>query len=659
MLRIDFETRSEIDLKSAGPWVYAEHESTEILCLAWKWDDRPVELWSEGIMNQWKTIDVPWTLRLALLGAEDLIEAHNVGFERAIYEKILVDRLGWPRINPKRFRCSAALASSYALPRALGDGGDALGLNVTKDAEGRRIMLKLCKPRKPSKNDKRKYFDDEEDFQKLFGYCQRDVESEKAISDNLEPLSPFELKVWRLEQKINARGVFCDLDAVRGALELIETLDRRAKKRTKEITKGKVSSPLQVGELRKWILSRGIPIPNLQRLTVEEFLKRDLPGDVRRVLDLRLSMSKSSTRKYKAMIDRASRDSRIRSLLLFNGAERTGRFSGTGIQIQNFPKGSLSSEMVEIAIEAIKERDLEWIEFLWSDPMSVFSSCLRGVLSAPPGKELIAADFSSIEARVLFWLAGQKDGLRMFREGADIYVNMAQAIFNAPASKIGPKKRDLGKRTVLGCGYQMGGPKFRETCRTQGGVIISEELSETAVRTYRERYPKVPELWSAIEKAAKATVGSGIETTVGKLGFERDNRFLYMKLPSGRRLCYYDPKIETVEVRSGDRVWDSDQLTYMGVNSQSKKWERLSSYGGKLTENATQATARDLLVFSMLNIEKAGFPIVLSIHDEIVSEIEEGSRSVEEFVEIMTRGPKWSKGIPIAAEGWRGKRFKK
>jgi DNA polymerase len=643
MLRIDFETRSEIDLKTRGAWVYAEHESTLVLCLAYQVDDAPVEICDP--MGPFSA--APWSLRAAIQGAGP-IEAHNVLFERAIYEKILVGRFDWPPIRPTRWKCSAALSRAFGLPGSLENAGKALGLADQKDPKGRRLMLKLCKAsgKAPSAPE----------LAGLYDYCQKDVLAERAVSAELGELSETELAVLRLEHKINTRGILVDLDAVEGALEIIARLDELAIQRTKEITGGAVDSPLQVAALASWINSRGVYVPNLQRETVETLaISLELPEDVREILGLRLSMSRSSTRKFRAMKDRTSRDGRVRSTLVYCGAERTGRFSGSGIQIQNFPRGSLKPDMVEIALDAIRARDLDLLRLLWADPMSVLSSCLRGCLVAAPGREFIAADFASIEARVLFWLAGDNRALDIIRNGRDLYVDMATAIFSAPANEIDKTRRDLGKRTVLGAGYGMGPDKFLATCKA-AGVELSPGLAERAIKTYRRRFSQVPKLWSIYEATARRVILSGraaqVRTPEYKpvpirfLMVDKPRRALAIELPSGRRLHYYDPEVEP-------------DLSYAGTDPKSHKWARIGTYGGKLVENVTQATARDILIESMLKLENAGFPIVASIHDEAVSEIDEGERTTEEFVEIMSRAPQWIGNCPIAASGWRGKRFQK
>jgi len=642
MLRIDFETRSAIDLKTSGAWVYSEHESTSILCLAYQINDNPVEICEP--MGPFSA--APWGLRAAIQGIEP-IEAHNVLFERAIYEKILVRRFNWPPIRPNRWKCSAALSRFFGLPGSLENAGRALGLGDQKDPKGRRLMLKLCKAggKDPSAPE----------LAGLYDYCQKDVLAERAVSETLGELSKTELSVLRLEHAINVRGILVDLDAVDGALDIIARLDELAIQRTREITGGAIDSPLQVKALLAWIQSRGIAAPDLTRGIVEELIAGELPDDVREILGLRLSMSRSSTRKFRAMKDRTSRDGRVRSTLVYCGAERTGRFSGSGIQIQNYPRGSLKPDMVEIALDAIRDRDLDLLRILWSDPMSVLSSCLRGCLVAAPGREFIAADFASIEARVLFWLAGDDRALGIIRGGRDLYVDMATAIFSAPPNEIDKTRRDLGKRTVLGAGYGMGPDKFLATCQA-AGVELSPGLAERAIKAYRRRFSKVPKLWSIYEQTARRVILSGRSAIarapeykpipVRFLMVDEPRRALAIELPSGRRLHYYDPEVEP-------------DLSYMGTDPKSHKWTRIGTYGGKLVENVTQATARDILIESMLRLENAGFPIVASIHDEVVSEIDEGERTVEELVEIMSQAPQWIGNCPIAASGWRGKRFQK
>lgn len=656
MIYIDFETRSEIDLRKCGAWNYSLHPSTEVHCMAYRLDNRPVKIWIPEFDNSYHN-QCPYDLKVWLFGKEgQRVEAHNAFFEYCIWDHIMVPRYRWPRIDSNRFRCSMAKALSYALPRSLEGATEALDSKYKKDPVGRRIMLKMCKPRKPTEHNKNKYHADPKDFELLYEYCKKDVMAEKALSESLKELPSKELKIWQMDQRINRRGVYCDIDAVKGALIVLTDLDKKAKKEILELTDGEIYSYGQIAAILDYCESNGFKLKSLDKDSVKKALKKELPFNVKRILEIRQSMSKSSTKKYQAMLNLACKDSRIRSTLVYHGAS-TGRWAGSGIQPQNYTKGKIKDpKEIKLAIECLKStytlKDPDQFYLYFDNPMSVLSSCLRAMLCAAPNHVLIGADYSSIEARVLLWLADDKRGLELFRNGADIYKDMAATIYNIAIEKVTKEQREMGKRAILGLGYQMGRPKFKKTCYDWGKQVVSNEFAQRVVDTYRDKYKKVVKLWSAMNRAAIICIKTGKTATCGKVKFKKGKRFLYCQLPSGRKLAYYNPKLEIGK-------YGKAQIKYWGVDSQSKKWNRQTTYGGKLVENMTQAVARDIMAHAMLRVEKKGYPIVLSVHDEIVSEVKKNFGSIEEFENLLCKLPQWAKGLPVAADGWKGKRFKK
>lgn len=650
MIYIDFETRSELDLKKVGAWLYSKHSSTEILCMAFRYENISVELWEPDLFDNTKN-DLPFSIGIFQGQKEKLIEAHNAYFERCIWENICIPRYDWPRVLPSQWRCSAAKAASCSLPRSLEGVGSALNLQSQKDKIGRRIMLKLSKPRKPTKHNKAKWHADQKDFDLLFDYCKKDVLAEKAVSDSLPELSPLELKVWQLDQKINMRGIYCDIEAVKGALKILEIQKQNSEKELQRITQGAIQTAGQIAQIKNYCELYGVQLKDLSKETVELTLEKDLPSNARKVLEIRQSQSKSSTKKYQAMLNRTDNDSRIRETILYHGAT-TGRWAGRGVQTQNYPKGKIKDQSdIDFAIELIKRKDVAAIEMCFGDVAETLKSCLRGMLCAAPGKTLIASDYKAIEARVLLWLANDQIGLNLFKNDIDIYVDMAATIYNTPISEITKDQREMGKRSILGLGYQMGIDRFIGVCWEWGGIKIGYKEAEKAVNEYRYKYMSVVKLWRALEEAAIYTVRTGRSTKCGKLIFEKSDRFLYCKLPSGRRIHYFDPKIENQNGYA--------KLTYMGTNSQTHKWDRIHTYGGKLVENATQAVARDLLAEAMLHIENIGYPIVLSVHDEVVCEVDKALGSIKTLNQLMCKLPPWAIGLPVKAVGWKGKRFRK
>jgi DNA polymerase len=663
-LTIDFETRSEIDLKKVGAWIYSIHPSTEVLCMAEKVANYPTKLLTPDdfyIHKFNKSVGSP-------LAEYFTIEAHNAGFEFAIWHNIMVPRYGWPKIPLERWYCSAAKAASHGLPRKLEDAARVMGLSVQKDMTGHRVMMKMNKPRSKWKKtgEGPKWFEDKEDLRTLYNYCVNDVDTEYALSSALGPLSADERKVWILDQTINKRGISCDLDLIHAALEMIALLEGDAKDEIFDLTDGEVTSPSQVAKILEYIHTNFgyYDLSDLQADTVKQFLEEDdgLDCSLKRILELRQLHSKASTKKYQAMLNRSDDKGRIRETLMYWGAH-TGRWAGMGIQPQNYIRPKFDRASVEnLIIPAIKAGYTDELELYFGSPMDALASSLRATLCAEDGKVLIGADYSAIEARVLLWLVGDEEALDLYRSGACIYSDMAARIYGKPITEIEnpSKERDMGKRAILGLGYQMGAPKFKKTCWDWAKVDVDLHFAKQVVKIYRNRYDKVVDFWYNVNDKSIETVkrkSSSLyhydhESFRNKnLSFNYLSPFLHCHLPSGRKLSYKDPSLYIGK-------YDNLSLRYMGVNSVTRKWNRIDTYGGKLTENIVQAIARDIMAEGMLRAEAAGYPIVLTVHDEVIAETTP-DKSVEEFVDLLTEVPEWAKGCPIDAEGWKGKRYRK
>lgn len=397
-----------------------------------------------------------------------------------------------------------------------------------------------------------------------------------------------------------------------------------------------------------------IPIEDLRKATVDSWIQNVDNPKLKRILEIRAQGGKSSTAKLEAIKNRVCPDDRVRDILVYHGAS-TGRWAGAGIQVQNFPRGvGYNSDKV---LECLLLDDLDVFEMMYPDVINAISAGLRGFIISEEGHDFVTADFAQIEARVVMMLAGCQRGIEDFRHGRDIYLALAQEIYKRPLTKKDKEERQLGKVGVLGCGFQMGAARFKEHAKNQAGLIISEELAEKTVKTYRETYPEVVKLWYAQERAAILSVKNpGRIFTEGPIKWKVQGNFLYCRLPSGRCLAYPDPAIKVIKTK-----WDTDKesLTFMAVNTITKQWDREHTYGGKLVENIVQATARDLMANGMLNTEKAGYKSVMTVHDEVISEVPEGFGSVEEFEKLLSTPPEWAKDYPIKAEGWRGKRYRK
>jgi DNA polymerase len=642
-IHIDFETRSGEQLKSSGVWRYSEHPSTSVLCMGYRIDDGPVRIWVPGESR-------PPEL-LAALASGKVVKAYNVSFEKSIWRNIMIREFGFPDIPNSQWSCVAAKCAAQALPRKLEDAAKALSLSQLKDEEGKRTMMKLSKPRKETKHNKALWHETNRDYQTLFSYCKQDVEVESLLDKEIRDLSADEFQIWQLDQTINERGIRVDMDLVDAALKIAGEYTTRLTAELPKLTNGEVSSGGEVERIMMWLNDNGVPMVDLTKDSVETILKDDkLPQNVRRVLEIRQELSKTSTKKYAAIKNAVCKDGRLRNLLMYHGAS-TGRWTGMTVQPQNFPRNELKD--TASAIKAAKSGSLWVFESAYPDVMTTLSFLLRSVFVATPGYTMHGGDYSAIEARVLFWLAGETAGLKVFESNQDIYVDLAKVIY--VSGEIDKAKRDLGKRGILGCGYGMGKKKFKETCENFG-LIIDEVMAERVVATYRDKYYPVVRFWYDQEAAAIKAVETGQVVKCGKIVWGKHGRFLYARLPSGRCLAYFDPRIVI-----GETPWKEkkSQLSYMAVNSVTRKWERERTYGGKIAENLTQAVARDLMAYSMKYAELMGYEGLLSVHDELITEILDSKSCRLDFEKVMTTKPEWADGLPIKAEVWSGERYSK
>ena len=691
-LTIDFETRSRVNLKKAGNYVYAADPSTEIMCQSFKVDDGEPHLWVPDYWAGVYTEGYKPQYIIELVDKADIIEPHNASFERWIWYYKLHLGLGWPDIPIEKLRCSAAKAAMHGLPRDLDRACQVMALSEQKDKEGHRIMMKMCKPRKPTKNNPSEWHEDPEDFRKLCMYCKQDVNAEYALSESLTDLPPRELELWRLDQKINDRGVPLDMEGARSMVSMCATQKERLKARIKDVTAGEVDSPSKVGDLLSWVNDRlGTPQPDpmagkiplsdgrgvrvdpeydapkcappsmdcLKADVIKGVLKTQIPDDVREALEARQAYAKTSTAKYDSMLVCADDDGRARGCHMFHGAG-TGRWTGLRVQFQNTPRGTLTLEQVQEIIELVKDDPdgaAIWLEAVHClDPMEVASSCLRGHVCAPDGYELVCADYSSIESRVRDWLAGEEWKLEMYRTGkADPYKLNAMVKFNIAYDMVTKKQRQSGKVIELAAGYQGWISAWKKACEAYGMAYDEEEGKDTLSK-WRKRHPRVVALWKGLEEACGyAVMHPGKVTEYRGIRFIRKGEWLYLRLPSGRLLYYAKPNC-TIEERYGKKQYVT---TYWHVNSETKRWEQTNTYGGKLTENVVQAISRDLLREGMFAVEDAGYPVVFHVHDELVAQVLEGQGSLEEFCELMCTLPEWAQGCPVGADGWRGKRYRK
>jgi|SRR5882672_403916 len=662
---IDFETRSQVDLPKVGVYKYVEHPTTDVWCMAWAFDFGPISLWRRG-----QTL--PKELQ-EHARAGGMFRAWNAAFERIVWNGILTYRQGWPPLPVEQTWCTQAQALTQGLPAALDKAAEALGINMRKDMDGRKLMLKMCRPRLVNVDGSVIWWDDETMQLRLGDYCMQDIATERAIGSRLRPMPDEERAIYLIDQKINERGMLLDHDLVHAALTVVGKAAARLDHDVRELTKGMVANTRKRNDLLKWLALHADlddDLDSIDKYTLVRLLKRDdLTDAVRAVLTIRQEASKSSTAKLAVMQRASNRDGRIRGVLRYYGARQTGRWAGHLLQPHNFPRGHLLPADLEATVEDVKAADrtldLTGIEALHGPPLDLIASLLRGCVIAARGKKLLVADWNAIEARILAWLASAKIVLHLFRTGSDPYKVMASHVYHKAVADIDDGERFLGKTLVLSCGYQCGWRNLQNRIAKEG-VVIDDYDAQLAIETYRATNPEITELWRAMDEAAKNAIenpGTVYQHRSG-LRFGVKGSVLYMKLPSGRFLAYLHPKIETVVVEGDDGPYEREQITFTGVNPITYQWCRMYTYGGKLTENATQALARDVLAAGILRVEAAGYPVVLHVHDEIVSEVGDGDlimgdKSLTEFIALLNVTPEWIGDCPLKVAGWSGPRYRK
>lgn len=668
-LTIDFETRSAAPLKKCGAAAYAAHPSTEVICLAVKSNDEPKPwIWfAPPFSSAEKYYDsdeiiCEAALRYAIATA-DIIEAHNAQFEYFIW-KYVMPRYGFKMFDTSKLRCSAAKAAMFGLPRDLAGACAALGVPQQKDIEGSKLMLRLCKPRAAHKDEKLADPDWEhklywhgtpEEFAREGRYCMQDVRAEESLSNALPDLPEYEQKVWQWDLEVNDRGIRIDVPSVESIVGCIDEHSAKLKRDFSRITG--LQSPTQRDATLQHLLALGVQMDGLTKDAVEHALATTENETAKEILSIRQSLSKSSTAKYQAFLNSVCPDSRVRGALMYHGAG-TGRWSGRLIQPQNFPRGAFSE--VDFCVDLFSHGDLEDVQLWFGDPMVAASTCLRGMIIPEDGMDFVCADYSSIEGRVLAWLAGETSALGVYRSGRDPYKVNASAIYSVAYEDVTKPQRQVGKVAELALGYQGSVGAFNQMAVNYGVRLPDDEVKKI-VESWREVHPETVRLWRELEFACTQAVTNPGSTFVYRTArfvvrTIHGTPFLAMRLPSGRCLWYCRPRMAPKTMPWGEQ---KAVVAFDGVDSKTRKWSIQYLYGGLLAENLTQATARDLLVNGMLNAEKHDYQIVMHVHDEAVAEVKEGRGSVGEFETLLCELPAWADGLPIKAEGWRGKRYKK
>ncbi len=645
-LAIDIETYSPIDLGKSGVYPYVEHPDFEILLFAYAFDNDPVKC-----VDIAQGEDLPEEVKNALTDTFIIKIAFNANFER-----VCIGQFFSVVLPIDQWECTMIRSAMLGLPLALGVVAKVLHLEQEKMSIGKALIRYFSMPCKPTKtNGERTRNLPKHDIEKwdLFkSYCIRDVEVESAIRKKITffQIPDQERQLYILDQTINDRGVCLDMQMVNNAIEMDGIYNSELTSKATDLTS--LDNPNSVSQLKQWISEElGEDVESLSKETIPELLKNTSNEDVIKVLQIRQEMAKTSVKKYEAMEKAVCKDGRVRGLLQFYGANRTGRWAGRLVQVQNLPQNHLYD--LDLARTLVRENDLDMVDLLFGNVPDTLSQLIRTAFVAKKGHTFVVADFSAIEARVIAWLAGEKWRLDVFNTHGKIYEASAAAMFNVPIEEVtkGSPLRQKGKVSELALGYQGGAGALTKMGALKMGLAEGE--LQPLVDAWRNANKAIVRFWNEVGKAAMEAVEN--KTTVSirhGIKFEYSHGVLFIHLPSGRRLSYLRPRID-------ENKFGSKALKYEGMNQTTKQWSIQDTYGGKLVENIVQAVARDCLAHSMINLEKEGYKIIMHVHDEVVIEIDQDSDCLDDVCIIMGQDIPWAKGLPLRADGYVTPYYKK
>jgi DNA polymerase len=672
---IDLETYSDIDIQEAGAYAYVESPEFEILLLSYAFDNEPVQIVDLACGET-----IPDRVINALLDDSIIKTAHNALFERLCLSKYLLCE-----IPPRAFRCTMVHAYTLGLPGKLGDAAKVLKLNNQKDSAGKLLINYFCSPCKPTKANGGRTRNlpehNPEKWQEFKSYNRQDVEAERDLDRVLSkyPLLPSEQRLWELDQKINDHGIKIDITLAEQAIRCDDLYHDKLEAEATQLSG--IANPNSPAQLKTWFEENGLLVDSLAKDNVKELLSQVDDVTIRRMLELRQELAKTSTKKYNAMIAAKCPDNFFRGLLQFYGANRTGRWAGRKVQVHNLPKNKLPD--LEYAREFVRTGDFEVLEILHDSVPAVLSQLIRtAFIPSSDDHRLVIADFSAIEARIAAWLAGEKWRLDVFNGDGKIYEASAAQAFRIPIEKMvkGTPEYNLyrpkGKVMELALGYQGADGALIVMGALEMG-LTEEELPEL-VRLWREASPEIVKTWYAIERAAIKAVKEKTAVTLTlpftRLIFSCESGIMFVRLPSGRRLAYIRPKVETNWVKprivkhkaTPDRpAWSEekpgywkDMLSYEGYDDK-HFWTRIPTYGGKLFENFDQGIARDCLAEALVRADKAGYTVAMHVHDELICDERKDFGSIKELIQIITEPIPWAPGLPLRADGFESKFYKK
>ncbi len=651
-LSIDLETYSSVDIKKAGLYKYVQSPDFEILLFAYSWDDSPVR-----ILDLKQGDVIPPEVCNALFNGWVTNHAYNAAFEWYCLSKYfglldnVVNALNWL----EQWRCTQIHALYLGYPAGLGKVGEAMGLpqDKRKMGVGGSLIRTFCVPCKPTKANGQRTrtlpHHEPEKWELFKQYCVGDVVAEMEILRRLSvfPVPDQEWRLWQLDQKINVRGIACDLDLVDGALAVDEQITSELM--TEAVQLFGLDNPKSVQQLKKWLTEEiGEEVEDLRKDTVSGLIKTVEDGKAKRVLEIRRELSKTSVKKYQAMKTVACEDGRVRGLLQFYGANRTGRWAGRLVQVHNLPKNKMAT--LEYARQLVRDRRVDMLKLIYGNVPDTLSQLIRTAFVATEGKQLLVADFNAIEARVIAWLAGEQWRLDVFASHGKIYEASASQMFGVPIESIGKDSdlRQKGKVSELALGYQ-GAAGALITMGALNMGLKEEELPEIVTR-WRNANRRIVDLWFSFEAAAIEVMENGQPVGVRGIIFARESHhdsgldFFTIQLPSGRKLYYVQPSL-------AQNDFGKQALHYMGPDQKTGKWTKISTYGGKLVENVVQAIARDCLADSMIRAEQAGYEAVLHVHDEIGIESDR-TEELDRVLDLMAQPIEWAPGLPLKAAGF-------
>lgn len=678
ILALDFETSSACPIK-LGAWAYSLHESTRLYCAVFCYSTGPRDpkryiVWEPGCILPQEIVDY--------VEAGGSILAHNNAFERAIWSNICEEYFGWPSVELGQWRDTQAAGQAMNLPASLEGLGKALGCDVQKDTEGKALMLKMAKA--VPQGDSWAYpLATRENLDRLIEYCCLDVGSTLDAHWRLPKLSVAEAQVWAVDQKINARGMYLDRPFADKCATVVAARKRELSGEVFGMTAGELANSTSAPAIKAWLKDKGVELPKARRkkadgtyhmtetadkAAIAKILEDpELKDEVRRLLENRTEANKATSLAKLARVGvMVGADGRLRNSLQYCAAG-TGRWASYGLQVHNLPKDKLGKAGGALVRRMLDLESLEGLKLVADRPLEAISQCLRSVIAAAPGKDLIAGDYSAVEARVLAWIAGQENIVDIFHEyDRELRAgNKIQDVYEYTAAKIGSDDRQLGKVCVLALGYGMGALKFHGTAADWGSPISLKDAYRIQ-RAWREANGSIVAFWHELDNAVRDAIeDKGKAYRVGPLVIKSNGVCLSIRLPSGRSLRYWRPKVVSatreIQVVTEDgtietREMRTREIRFFGVAKG--KMQEESTYGGKLAENVTQAIARDLLAEALVRIDKhEPFELVVHVHDSACAEVPEGEGRVSVFCELMEAPPAWAPDLPISVEGYRAKRF--